>query len=426
MILFIILSLFVGILAGIYPAFVLSSFKPAEVLKGKFIKDPKGNLFRKALVTFQFIISIALIAGTILIYKQLQFIKNKNLGFDKEKVFIVSVPSNTNGEKLETFKAALLQQNGIVATSAASTVPGTQIPVNLIHKEGTDVGKQESMQMLFVDHDFVQTMQMQVLAGRAFSKSYSSDQTEGFILNREAVTKAGWKTPAEAIGKTFQWVMPDTVLKSGKVIGVVEDFNITPLKSPVQPLVMHILPRRFQYLYVRYKGVNATDAINTVAHQFKDFYPDQPYEYRFLDETINSLYKTEEKLGKIFGYFAGLAILVASLGILGLSLYSAQQRIKEIGVRKVLGASVSSIVRELTKEFLRPVLIAAVIASPVTWWAMQKWLEDFAYRISINVWVFLLAGIIAVLIALITVSFQAIKAAVANPVKSLRTEVSII
>jgi putative ABC transport system permease protein len=275
------------------------------------------------------------------------------------------------------------------------------------------------MQMLFIDHDFVKTMQMNLLAGRDFSKSYSTDNAEGFIINNEAVKQLGWQTAKNAIGKSFQWVMPDTVLKNGKIIGVVEDFNITPLKSTVQPLVMHILPRRFQYLYIR---LNTEKALRPIEKHFKDFNPGQPFEYSFLDDTINAMYTSEKKLGKIFGYFSGLAILIASMGILGLSIYAAQQRIKEIGIRKVLGATTLSIVSELSKEFLKPVLVAAFIASPIAWWAMNKWLQDFAYRINISLWVFVIAGIAAIVIALITVSFQAIKAALSNPVKSLRTE----
>jgi putative ABC transport system permease protein len=185
---------------------------------------------------------------------------------------------------------------------------------------------------------------------------------------------------------------------------------------------MHILPRRFQYLYVRYKDINTADAVNVVSKQFKDLYPDQPYEYKFLDDTINSLYTTEVKLGKIFGYFAGLAILIACLGILGLSVYSTQQRTKEIGIRKVLGATIGGIIKELSKDFLKPVVIAAIIATPIAWLGMHKWLEDFAYKVNISWWVFVLAGIAAIIIAFITISFQSIKAALANPVKSLRTE----
>jgi putative ABC transport system permease protein len=275
------------------------------------------------------------------------------------------------------------------------------------------------MQMLFVDHDFAKTMKMKLVEGRDFSVTHSTDVNEGFIINQEAAKELGWSKAKDAVGKSFQWVMPDTVLKDGKIIGVVEDFNITPLKSAVQPLVMHILPRRFQYLYIR---VSSNDALAAIENKFKEFNSEQPFEYTFLDDTINAMYASEKKLGQIFGYFSGLAILIACMGILGLSIYAAQQRIKEIGIRKVLGASAISIVGELSKEFLKPVLIASLIATPIAWYAMNKWLQDFAYRINISWWVFVVAAITAVIIAFATVSFQAIKAAASNPVKSLRTE----
>ncbi len=308
---------------------------------------------------------------------------------------------------------------GVISVAAASTIPSTLIPVNLIHDENSAANQNRSMQMLFVDQDFINTLKMKVLEGRSFSTAYKTDEAEGFIINQEAVKQLGWKTPKNAVGKSFQWVMPDTVLKNGKIIGVVGDFNITPLKTAVQPLVMHILPRRFQYLYIR---VNSNDALKGIEKEYKIFNTEQPFEYTFLDDTINAMYKSEQKQGIIFGYFAGLAIIIACMGILGLSIFAAQQRIKEIGIRKVLGASVVSIAGELSKEFHKPVLIAAFIASPIAWYAMHKWLQDFAYRIDISWWVFILSGAAALLIALITVSFQSIKAALANPVKSLRTE----
>ncbi|MDB5211732.1 MAG: hypothetical protein JWQ30_2559 [Sediminibacterium sp.] len=417
---FFVLAIVIGIISGIYPAYIQSSFKPVDVLKNQHIKLSGGNLLRKSLVTFQFVISIGLMAGTLLVYKQLQFIKNKDLGFNKDGTFIISVPTGTDGTKIETFKNVLLQHQGIVAGAAASTLPGTQIPINLTHTGTSE--KDKSMQMLFVDHDFIKATQMQVIAGRSFSKQFATDSAEGFILNRAAVAGSGWKTPQEAIGKTFQWKNPNAILKNGKVVGVVEDFNITPLKSSVQPLVMHILPRRFQYLYVRYKDIAISDVVALSTKEFKSSFPNLPFEYTFLDERINSLYAAETKLGTIFGYFAGLAILLACLGILGLSVYATQRRTKEIGIRKILGASIAGICKELSKEFLKPVLIASIIASPVAWWGMHKWLEGFAYKAAISWWIFAIAGMTGILIALLTVSFHAIKAATANPVKSLRTE----
>jgi putative ABC transport system permease protein len=232
----------------------------------------------------------------------------------------------------------------------------------------------------------------------------------------------GWQKPASAVGKTIQWVRPGVVLKKGRVLGVVENFNINPLKSAVQPLVMHYLPLRFQYLFVRFNQNKAAQLTGIVEKKFNEFYPKQSFEYSFLDDNLNAMYSSEKRLGKIFSYFSFLAILIACLGVLGLSLYSIQQRIKEIGIRKVLGAGVLSITAGLLKEFVKPVIIAAIVATPVAWYVMNKWLEDFAYRTSISWWIFVVAGIAALSIATLTISFQAIRAAVANPVKSLRTE----
>ncbi|MBD0376427.1 MAG: ABC transporter permease, partial [Flavisolibacter sp.] len=269
-ILFVLLILFVGLLAGIYPAAVLSSFKPVEVLKGRFQKSAKGVSFRKVLVTLQFVVSIGLIASTIIVNRQLHFLQNKKLGFNKENVLIVSLPRDTDAAKLEAFKTSLLKNKDIASVAAASSVPSTNIPVNQVNDGSTDLSKALSMQMLFTDPDFIRTMNMKLVAGRDFSKDFATDKTESFVLNEEAVKQLGWKDATQAVGKTFQWVQPNTVLKSGKVIGVVENFNIAPLKTPVQPLVMHYFPMRFQYLYVRYQQTNAGTAIALVAKSFKD------------------------------------------------------------------------------------------------------------------------------------------------------------
>ena len=415
------LVLFIGLIAGLYPAIVLASFRPVQVLKGKILSNRKG-IFRKALVTLQFVVSIALIASTIVVNRQLNFLQNKKIGFDKENVVVLTLPRNTDSATMETFRNSLNSDPAIRSVGASSSIPGTYIPVNQINDGSADLTKALSMQMLFTDHDFIRTMNMKVVAGRDFSRNFPTDQYAGFVLNEEAVKQLGWTSPAAAIGKTVQWVIPGTVIKSGRVVGVVRDFNITPLKTAIQPLVMHILPSRYNYLYIRFDQSKNAHALGTIESAFRQSFAKQSFEYNFLDDTLASMYQSEKKLGLIFSYFSFLAIVIACLGVLGLSLYSIQQRIREIGIRKVIGASVSSITGLLLKEFIKPVLMASVIAVPVVWYGMHSWLQEFAYRINIGWQVFLVAAVVAVMIALITVSFQAIKAAIANPVKSLRTE----
>lgn len=412
----------IGLVAGLYPAAVISAYKPVEVLKGKFSKSSKGVSFRKFLVTLQFVISIGLIASTLIVNHQLRFLQNKKLGFDKENVLLLSLPRNIDSARLEAFRTSLLSSSGIISIASSSTIPGTNIAVNQVNDGSTDLSKALSMQMLFIDEDFIRTMNMKLVAGRDFNEKFATDKTEGFIINEEAIKELGWQNADKAIGQTFQWVQPNAVLKRGKVIGVVQNFNITPLKSAVKPLVMHYFPQRYQYLYVRFDQKNAPGILSTVEDKFKNFFSKQSFEYNYLDETLNSLYSGEKKISTIFNYFSFLAILIACLGVLGLSVYSIQQRIKEIGIRKVLGASVMNISSELLKEFLKPVFFAALIATPVSWYFMSRWLEDFAYRIDINWIIFVLTFLMVLALAVLTMGIQTIKAALTNPVKNLRTE----
>ena len=412
----------VGLIAGLYPAVVLAGFKPIEVLKGKLIKSGKGIPFRKVLLTVQFIVSIALIASTIIASRQLRYLQTKNPGFNKENVAIITMPKDADSTRLESFKNALLQNHDVSYVAAASSVPGDKIPVNLVNDGGTDFSKAVSVQMLFTDIDFVRAMQMQVVAGRTFDKSVATDKTMGFVINEEAVKKLGWKDAPGAVGKTIQWVQPASVIKEGRVIGVVKDFNITPLRSAVQPLVMHYRVPGFQYLYLRFNQNNARAILADAQKQFAKFYPNQSFEYSFLDDTLNKMYQSERKLSSVFSYSSLLAILIACMGVLGLSIYSIQQRIKEIGIRKVLGASVFTITKDLIKEFAMPVIVASLVASPIAWYAMDQWLQEFAYHIKIEWTIFLLVTIVVLTLAVLTMSVQSIKAATANPVDSLRTD----
>jgi len=349
-------------------------------------------------------------------------LQTKNPGFNKENVAIITMPKDADSTRLESFKNALLQNHDVSYVAAASSVPGDKIPVNLVNDGGTDFSKAVSVQMLFTDVDFVRAMQMQVVAGRTFDKSVATDKTMGFVINEEAVKKLGWKDAPGAIGKTIQWVQPASVIKEGRVIGVVKDFNITPLRSAVQPLVMHYRVPGFQYLYLRFNQNNARAILADAQKQFAKFYPNQSFEYSFLDDTLNKMYQSERKLSSVFSYSSLLAILIACMGVLGLSIYSIQQRIKEIGIRKVLGASVFTITKDLIKEFAMPVIVASLVASPIAWYAMDQWLQDFAYHIKIEWTIFLLVTIVVLTLAVLTMSVQSIKAATANPVDSLRTE----
>ncbi|WP_202913737.1 ABC transporter permease, partial [Pararcticibacter amylolyticus] len=410
-----IVSLVIGLLAGIYPALVLSSFKPVSVLKGRFSAGTKGILLRKGLVVSQFTISIALIIATVIVYQQLDYMRSRDLGFNKDQMIII----DTQGDKgKEAFKESLLNIPGVKSAALSSSVPGTGNPGAYSELENIKGDLQVSnLDLYFVDFDYISQFQLKMAAGRPFSKEYATDTTQAIIINEAVVKLLGYASPRDVIGKRFkQWG------REGKIIGVIKNFNYRGLQQEIKPLTMRIDPRGSSLVSVKLSGTNLKATLKAIEGKWNQVYMDKPFSYFFLDEHFSKLYRSEELFGKLFFNFAVLAILISCLGLLGLASYSTIQRTKEIGIRKVMGASVTGIIRLLSADFLRLVVIAFIISSPLSGFLMYGWLKDFAYRINISWTVFAIAGAGAVFIAIATVSLQAIRAATTSPVKSLRTE----
>jgi len=406
-----------GILAGSYPAFYLSSFKAATVLKGKFISGKRSVGLRSGLVVFQFFISITLIVVTTVVYKQLSFIQHKKLGYDKEQVMII--PTWMLGKNGAVFSDQLSNDPRVLSVTHSGYLPaGPSDNNNFFVYPGENADQMVKTLRYDVDENYLPTLGMQLLSGRNFSKEFASDST-GVILNEKAAEVFGWG--AEAIGHTISNSNKRGKITTYRVIGIVKDFHFRSLHELISPLVMTLSPNTGMMI-VKLKTTDVAGLIAVLKTRWDGLSAEEPFTYSFLDDRFNNTYQSEQKIGMILGIFAGLTIFVACLGLFGLAMFTAEQRTKEIGIRKVLGASVAGIVNLLSIDFLKLVLVAVVLATPVAWWAMNKWLMDFAYRIDISWWMFVLAAVTALLIALFTVSFQAIKAAIANPVKSLRTE----
>jgi len=412
------LTLVTGIISGSYPALFMSSLRPIIVLKGLLKFRSGATYFRKALVVFQFALSIILILGMIVIYRQIDFIHNKNLGFAKEDLLYMPLEGELQ-KTYPTFKEQLLKQPGIKSVTSAQSSP---LEVGSSTYGVRWPGKDTTKLILFssnpVTYDYIKTMGIQMAAGRDFGNEYGLD-TMNYLVNEAAAKKIGYKDP---VGKELtMWG------DKGMIIGVMKDYHHNSLHVPIEPLILRLHKMSWGGTYwgnviVRTEKGKTKQAIASMEKLYKQFNPGFPFKYYFTDDEIANRYKAEYTVSKLSRYFAFLAIFISCLGLFGLVTFTAEQKTKEIGIRKVLGASVTGIVSMLSKEFLTLVLIASVIAFPVAWWAMHRWLNDFAYRVNIGWSVFVVAGIIAMLIALLTISFQSIKAAIANPVKSLRTE----
>ena len=414
-----ILAITIGLISGLYPAFFLSGFQPIASLRGRFRAGLGGINLRQFLVVTQFSISVTLIIATIVVYAQLHHMQNYELGFRKDHKLVVDFQFDDRiSDHSDLIKQRLTHLPGIDGVSLSSCIPGRENHTYPTKLEASNHDLQEiESAAYFVDSDFLRQYQIDVIAGRGFSPQFASDSTEAMVINEAAVKSLGYANPGEAIGKRFEQLN-----RKGLIVGVIRNFHFHSLQETIQPLTLRIAPGFFTFMTLTVSVQHTQKTIDNLKRAWGKMASGVPFLYFFADDTYDAQYSTEERFGTLFVCLAITAILISCLGLFGLSIFSTAQRTKEIGVRKVLGASVGSVVTLLAQDFLKLVLIAIVIASPVAWYAMDKWLQSFAYKIDITWWVFALAGLLAVGIALLTVSFQSVKAALTNPVKSLRSD----
>lgn len=411
-------SVVIGLLAGIYPAMVLSEFRPAVVLKGKFANSKRGLALRKVLVVTQFIISVVLIIATLTIFLQIDFMRNQPMGFKKDEIYVISFdrsPSIVN--RYEAIENSFREIPNVISVSASSSVPGSgnaNGPIQIENRAG-DM-QTAGMNVYFVDYNVVDQYQFPVVAGRSFSKDFRTDSGSAIMVNEAAVLKLGYNSPTQVIGKRFSQA------GEGTVIGVIGNFHYRSLQEQIEPLVFRIDPSNFAYFSLRVRSDHLPETLAEITKRWTAMVHDQQFNGYFLSDSLNRLYKGEESFGKLILYFSLFAIFISCLGLVSLTLFSADQRAKEISVRKVLGASPVNIIGLLAREFLLLNVVALIIAAPVAWLVIHSWLQDFAYHIPISAWIFLSGGVIALFISMATISSQTIKAALAKPIKRLRSE----
>jgi putative ABC transport system permease protein len=416
------ITLITGLISGIYPSLFLSSFQPAVVLKGKIKIGSGGAWLRKGLVAFQLLISLVMVTGSIVIFDQLHFMQRADMGFEKDNIMVLEVQDSAFRRRTDSFKSELLQNPNILNVGMSWGIPGGSMSVQVVRMEKETKMQDYALNLLPCDYDFLELLQVSFVKGRNFSREMGSDKETAVIVNEATVREMGWGE--HALGKKIHWGydMDGSGGKRMKVIGVVKDFNYVSLHNTIEPIIMFIPDFPLNVMSVRIKPGTEKSSIDFIQKQWKESNVNRPFDYYFLDKNFESKYQAESNLGQVFSIFAILSIFIALLGLIGLSSFMALQRTKEIGVRKVLGASIQSIVLMLYRESVLLVFLAFIIAVPLSWYMLHRWLENFAYHISLSWFIFAFAGLIILIITLISVSFHAIKAALSNPVTAIKYE----